>query len=83
MEEEVKKEEPDPDLVQVKMQKAVTLAEKLDSVSENVDKATELIEKSAEGIEKTTKLMDKVKNFGESLVVYVPALTQALQGFVP
>jgi hypothetical protein len=66
IDEESKKEEPDTDIVQVKMEKAISILEKSGEVADN-----------------TTKVLDKLKSFGEKLVIYSPALTEVVKTMFP
>ena len=69
IEEEIQSDEPDLDVVKVKAEKLVTIAERVDQIDE--------------GVEKTSKLIDKVKNLGEKIIIYLPALTDALKSVIP
>jgi hypothetical protein len=69
IEEEIQSDEPDLDVVKVKAEKLVTIAERVDQIEE--------------GVEKTSKLIDKVKNLGEKMIIYLPALTDVLKSVIP
>ena len=66
IDEESKKEEPDTDVVEVKLEKAITI-----------------LEKSGEIADTTNKTLEKLKSFGEKLVIYSPALTEIVRSVLP
>ena len=73
IETEVKKEEPDEDIIKAKFEKANTVVESMSKVADS----------SSEAVEKTGKLLEKIQKVGTTIAVYSPTLVDTVKAIWP